>query len=290
MKFLKIFLSVFASAVILLVSNTAFAYNAEYLDPARWLNKDVASHSINQKGMYGTLKGKCSYYVDNDDMCFYINLSIEEGNIETNDDVKIGFIVNSGKESYEFNVDANGDITSFVDVSDKFVAYSNFETNTLNNGTYIVALCIKDASKPSYISTYVLTKGKYVIDSLSDIEVKKAEKITQTTAIKTTKKSTKQTTKQTTTKKAVKNKSKQASTKYYNQNPTSPNVQQGIEDEDIIEPNSTTIVDNTPNVSKMYSSSYTIGIVAASVLFTIGFMLFLFGLLARKSKDKDNDE
>lgn len=288
MKFVKIVLSVIITLSVLITSIVAFAYDAEYLDPAKWMNCDSENITINQTSVFGQLVGKYSYLVDNDDSCLYITFAVQEDNIDSNDDVKIGFVVDSGVEEYEFSVDANGEIVSNVDLKDKFVAHSRFETYSSNNGSYTVALNINNGSKLNYITVYFMTKARYTIDGLDNIMIKTPEKSKSTTktkkAISTTKKKNKPTTKKSTTKKHT----TQKATKYYNPNPTQPANNTVADEEDVVA-DSTTIVDNTPNVSQMYSKSYTMGIIGASVLGTVGFMLVLFGLISKSKKKEDTD-
>ncbi len=286
MKFTRIIISFIISLCVILSSFTAYAYNAEYLDPAKWVNSDTHTNSINKTSVFGQLVGEYSYFVDSDDSCIYVSFSVSEDNIDTNDDVQIGFLVTNDKDEYDFTVDASSKISSLVDLSDKFSAHASFETLSSHNGTYTVALNIHNGSKSNLVSVFFATKARYSINGLTNILVQPLETTKNTTTKKQTTKKSISDKKKSDNKKSTKA-TTQRSTKYYNPNPTSPSHSSASDDEiDAVQ--STTIVDNTHSVPKMYSSSYTVGLVAGCVLGTAGLMFLLFGIFAKKKSNDDS--
>lgn len=205
-KKICIFVKMIIAAALLCFFTTPFsalAYNADYMSPEKWTGKNVVSADFVKKGAAGEMSGTYKYFLDNDDGCFYICLNVDKSDSEiVPENIKIGFNITDGAESYSFAADQNGMCDSDEGTAEVFSVQSDFLTySNLHGGRYICAVNIpKGEDSYNFVVSMWNNGRRYIIDEKITVKristnTKKSERTKKSKASKSAKSTTERSTK-----------------------------------------------------------------------------------------------
>ena len=189
----KLFSVILSSIIItLLIGNTAYAANSDYLDENKWHNNpNVKTFQINKSSIGNTLNGTFSMAKDNDNLVLYTYLSFDESTLTGNcdDDIRVVYEFSTANEMYAFSVDRYGICEDMGEAAEMFEVGQNFYyyDGTPQVISYAQFLGKCDVSANVYL---FVNNTRYLIrkDIRLVLPVKTTTKKVTTTKPKTTKK------------------------------------------------------------------------------------------------------